>query len=199
MTSWHHMSLNVIVFFTLVQICRKIFSNYNRLISRIRSDLTEHNFHRIWITVRKLLVKWMSVGAYERICDALIFKASQVLFVCSKHYYDVIMGVMASQITSLTIVYSTVYSSHPLWHHNTWVTKELHWVYILPAKALCYLPDFICERDIHKHGSTKTDAIWGVQSWRHAMETLSVLLVLGERNPPDVHKGAVTRSFNMIF
>ena len=26
------------------------------------------------------------------------------------HYYDVIMGAMASQITSLTIVYSTVYS-----------------------------------------------------------------------------------------
>ena len=28
-----------------------------------------------------------------------------------QHYYDVIMGAMASQITSLTIVYSTVYSS----------------------------------------------------------------------------------------
>ena len=27
------------------------------------------------------------------------------------HYNDVIMGAMASQITSLTIVYSTVYSS----------------------------------------------------------------------------------------
>ena len=27
-----------------------------------------------------------------------------------KHYDDVIMGAMASQITSLTIVYSTVYS-----------------------------------------------------------------------------------------
>ena len=27
-----------------------------------------------------------------------------------KHYIDVIMGAMASQITSLTIVYSTVYS-----------------------------------------------------------------------------------------
>ena len=28
----------------------------------------------------------------------------------SAHYSDVIMGTMASQITSLTIVYSTVYS-----------------------------------------------------------------------------------------
>ena len=30
--------------------------------------------------------------------------------VCNNHYYDVIMGENASQITSLTIVYSTVYS-----------------------------------------------------------------------------------------
>ena len=30
--------------------------------------------------------------------------------VCSRHYGDVIMGVIASQITSLTIVYSAVYS-----------------------------------------------------------------------------------------
>ena len=29
---------------------------------------------------------------------------------CSNHYYDVIMGPIASQITSLTIVYSIVYS-----------------------------------------------------------------------------------------
>ena len=31
-------------------------------------------------------------------------------FVCCGHYGDVIMGTMASQITSLTIVYSTLYS-----------------------------------------------------------------------------------------
>ena len=30
---------------------------------------------------------------------------------CSKHYNDVIMTMMASQITSLTIVYSTIYSN----------------------------------------------------------------------------------------
>ena len=31
-------------------------------------------------------------------------------YICAPHYNDVIMGAIASQITSLTIVYSTVYS-----------------------------------------------------------------------------------------
>ena len=37
------------------------------------------------------------------------------------HYYDLIMGVMASQITSLMIVYSTVYS-----RHRSKKTSKLH-------------------------------------------------------------------------
>ena len=35
------------------------------------------------------------------------------------HYSDVIMGTMASQITSLTIVYSTVYSAADQWKHQS--------------------------------------------------------------------------------
>ena len=35
------------------------------------------------------------------------------------HYYDVIMGAMASQITSLTIVYSTVYSGEDQRKHQS--------------------------------------------------------------------------------
>ena len=35
------------------------------------------------------------------------------------HYSDVIMGAMASQITSLTIVYSTVYSGADLRKHQS--------------------------------------------------------------------------------
>ena len=35
-----------------------------------------------------------------------------------EHYNDVIMSVMASQITSLTIVYSTVYSGADQWKHQ---------------------------------------------------------------------------------
>ena len=34
----------------------------------------------------------------------------RTLSTCDRHYIDVIMSAMASQITSLTIVYSTVYS-----------------------------------------------------------------------------------------
>ena len=33
------------------------------------------------------------------------------IYIVAHHYSDVIIGAMASQITSLTIVYSTVYSS----------------------------------------------------------------------------------------
>ena len=40
-------------------------------------------------------------------CIALTLKKSEICYV---HYYDVIMSAMASQITSLTIVYSTIYS-----------------------------------------------------------------------------------------
>ena len=38
---------------------------------------------------------------------------------CSNHYCDVIMGVMASQITNLTIVYSTVHSGADQWKHQS--------------------------------------------------------------------------------
>ena len=54
-------------------------------------------------------------------CCLLIFSRPNILLTIShewlfqltwnKHYSDVIMGTIASQITSLTIVYSTVYSS----------------------------------------------------------------------------------------
>ena len=37
----------------------------------------------------------------------------------STHYYDVIMGAVASQITSLTIVYSTIYSDADQRNHQS--------------------------------------------------------------------------------
>ena len=48
-----------------------------------------------------------------------ILGSSSWIFYVSDHYYDVIMGAMASQITSLTIVYSTVYSSADLRKHQS--------------------------------------------------------------------------------
>ena len=42
------------------------------------------------------------------------------------HYCDVIMGAMASQITSLTIVYSTVYSGTDQRKHQSWPVNSPH-------------------------------------------------------------------------
>ena len=44
------------------------------------------------------------------ICDRSEGRSHIMALSLTHHYYDVIMGAMASQITSLTIVYSTVYS-----------------------------------------------------------------------------------------
>ena len=44
---------------------------------------------------------------------------------CGQHYIDVIMGKMASQITSLTIVYSTVYLSADLRKHQSSAPRPL--------------------------------------------------------------------------
>ena len=53
-----------------------------------------------------------------------------VLWMSSLHYSDVIMGTIASQITSLTIVYSTVYSDADLRKHQSSASlafvREIH-------------------------------------------------------------------------
>ena len=46
---------------------------------------------------------------WRRICDKPLSKPMVTKF-SDTHYNDVIMGAMASQITSLTVVYSAVYS-----------------------------------------------------------------------------------------
>ena len=43
------------------------------------------------------------------------------------HYGDVIMGTMASQITSLTIVYSTVYSGADIRKHQSSASLAFVW------------------------------------------------------------------------
>ena len=74
------------------------------------------NFHHIWIVMEKLLVKWAPVScrphngktAYHN--NNPYHKLKMLLNMLAFHYYDVIKGAMASQITSLAIVYSTDYS-----------------------------------------------------------------------------------------
>ena len=49
------------------------------------------------------------------------------LFICLPHYGDVIMGAIASQITSLTIVYSTVYSDADERKHQSSASVAFVW------------------------------------------------------------------------
>ena len=73
-------------------------------------------FHNLWqdfgmvnLLYRSFIAIWLPVPyVYEIGTVTAIVLASPSLSV--GHYNDVIMGAMASQITSLTIVYSTVYS-----------------------------------------------------------------------------------------
>ena len=53
-------------------------------------------------------------------CDAIFAKRRIAnITMLSIHYSDVIMGTMASQITSLTIVYSIVYSGVDQWKYQS--------------------------------------------------------------------------------
>ena len=54
------------------------------------------------------------------------FKVTQSQSIAS-HYYDVIMGAIASQITSLTIVYSTVYSDTDQSKHQSSASLAFVW------------------------------------------------------------------------
>ena len=65
--------------------------------------LCQNSQHQIWVKIWRNLVAQYFSGFFSRIPED-----------CARlpcvHYSGVIMGAMASQITSLTIVYSTVYS-----------------------------------------------------------------------------------------
>ena len=68
------------------------------------------------------------------ICANLAFSAGRVsshlsthVLTSSQHYGDVIMGAMASQITSLTIVYSTVYSDADQRKHQSSASLAFVW------------------------------------------------------------------------
>ena len=59
-------------------------------------DFKNNKLNFMWL----LIVRWRLIA----------LEGSRGINTVSTHYNDVIMGMMASQITSLTIVYSTVYS-----------------------------------------------------------------------------------------
>ena len=76
-------------------------------------DTVEFSKWRYFISINAVYVnarnmESCSQGAIWNILDT--YREMEHLKLCPKHYNDFIMGVIASQITSLTIVYSIVYS-----------------------------------------------------------------------------------------
>ena len=61
-------------------------------------------------------------GATTNVCMCSIFHAS-----CTRHYHDVIMSLLASQIASRTIVFSTVYSDADKRKHQSSASLAFVW------------------------------------------------------------------------
>ena len=67
------------------------------------------------MTRKKLPFHYVVMDAQKRISNA----RHPVVWVSDNHYTDIIMSTMASQITSLTIVYSTVFSDSDQRKHQS--------------------------------------------------------------------------------
>ena len=76
--------------------------------SRVNVDLR-------WVRHRYVNVWWMPVAIYVHIS----FIIASLVMKHPRHYSDVTMCAMASQITSLTIGYSTIYSGADQWKHQS--------------------------------------------------------------------------------
>ena len=95
------------------------------------------------VCLRTKLSVDMLVTRYHRTCDSVS---------CIHHYGDVIMGAIGSQITSLTIVYSTVYSKKTsklrvtgLWAGNSPGTSEFPVQMAINAEKSFHLLTSSCE------------------------------------------------------
>ena len=73
-------------------------------------------------------MKW-TVGAKVFVISSctIVLKQTNTLFLFAEHYDDVTMGTMASKITSLTIVYTTVYSGADQSKHQSSASLAFVW------------------------------------------------------------------------
>ena len=78
-----------------------------------------------WETVRHYIVTTSLIGWDHTWTDPWWWLVHCVMKVI--HYNDIIMGTMASQITSLTFVYSTVYSGADQRHHQSSASLAFVW------------------------------------------------------------------------
>ena len=77
----------------------------------------------IWHIFGSSLCVCLQMISHDAAPNVSIVRALPTTYICIEghcsHYNDVVMGVMASQITSLTIVYSTVYSGADKKQHQS--------------------------------------------------------------------------------
>ena len=89
----------------------------------------------------------------------------------SDHYYDVIVGAMASQITSLTIVYSTVYSDADQRKHQS-PTSRGKWFHLITSSCAVWIH---CQLHTLQHQtlsasvSTNHNVMIGKDPWKQKM------------------------------
>ena len=116
----------------------------------------------------------LAYGIFKRISLSITWKEECLLTVrelCSRwpfsqaHYGDVIMGTMVSQITSLTIVYSTVYSGADQRKHQSPASLAFVW-------------------GIHR-GSVNSPHKWPVTRKMFSFD--DVIMYWNHRNPIPVH------------
>ena len=122
------------VYYTKIQICSHIYAGQfsaQMIKSRL---LIKNRMQKLWKT---LMIAWCH-GNVECACHQLDGKFSnrsrnEIISYVTRaamekaHYNDIIMGAIASQITSLTIVYSTVYSDADQRKHQSSASLAFVW------------------------------------------------------------------------
>ena len=156
--------------------------------------------------------------------DHLSVLTVSISFVAERRYSDVIMGVIASQITSLTIVYSTVYSDADQRKHQSSASlafvRGIHrWPMNSPHKwpvtwkmlpfddvIMMFKLSYLYHLKVTHHCSYlhQRRRLWFYLSWwRHEMETFSALLAIYAGNSPVPSEfpaqRPVTRSLHVFF
>ena len=112
----------------------------NMVMGKCKKDVTPLLMH--WCYIFLALTHQFHVGKLGEITSTSLqgqwVERVKFYTTASNHYSDIIMGVMASQITSLTIVYSTIYSGTDqrkhqssasmafVWGIHRWLVNSLH-------------------------------------------------------------------------
>ena len=109
---------NILSHEVIVNLCL-LCCSYLLTVSRLFTNLVRHSVPLTW------WLRWCTAnlcfGHWKR------KTRSSMRFMRFSHYDDVIMGAIASQITSLTIVYSTIYSDADQRKHQSFASLAFVW------------------------------------------------------------------------